>query len=522
VDISYILRTVDDPLIQPCSDSVAISFEDQKSITYGELLVKTRAAMGGLESQGVKCGDRIALLAYNSIDYWILYFAITGLGAIIVKLNWRLTSEEIDYAITDCGASVVFVSPELSGSVGFLCHRPEIYIVSMADHFALDSGRTPDATLADILAGEPRDFPSTTWPPSTPAVIMYTSGTTGRPKGAVWTHSNAISYACMQALHWGIDRNTKALTTGPFYHVGAFENLLTATLLMKGTAVFTQSTGFSIERTANVMASLKIDCALLYPFMIGDLVALNPDLLGRLGNLRMLVTGGSAIAPSIIRELRRLLPKVGLVQTYGLTEGGAIATASIPQDCVDFPECVGQAFELSQVKVCIDDAGTSAPIGGVGEVWIRSPSVAVGYWKRPSETAETFIDGWCRTGDLGIINSGGRLQITGRKKDMIRSGGENVYPAELEMVLKDHSAVADLAIIGVPDVKYEETVCAVIVVKDGAFIDPEEFRAYARTRLAKYKVPTHIEIVDELPRTASGKIQKFVLRERYSHLANND
>lgn len=521
MDISYVLRTVDDPLIQRCSDLVAISFEDRESITYGDLLAKTRAAMRGLESRGVKCGDRIALLAYNSIDYWILYFAVTGLGAIIVKLNWRLTSEEIEYAITDCDASVVFVSPELSGSVGFLGNRPEIYVVSMADHIALDSGRTSDATMADILASEPRDFLTTMWPPSTPAVIMYTSGTTGRPKGAVWTHANAIGYACVQALHWGIDRNTRALTTGPFYHVGAFENLLTPTLLMKGTAVFTQSTGFSIERTATVMADLKINCALLYPFMISDLVALNPDLLNRLGNLRMLVTGGSAIAPSIVRELRRLLPGVGLVQTYGSTEGGAIATASVSQDCVDFPECVGQSFELSQVKVCIDDAGTSAPVGDVGEVWVRSPSVSIGYWNRPRETAETFIDGWCRTGDLGLINAGGRLQITGRKKDMIRSGGENVYPAELEMVLIDHSAVADLAIIGVPDVKYEEAVCAVIVVKKGVVLNPDEFRTYAGTRLAKYKVPTHIEIVNELPRTASGKIQKFVLREMYAHLANN-
>jgi fatty-acyl-CoA synthase len=516
-----VLRTVDDPLIQRCSDLVAISFEDRESITYGDLLSKTRAAMGGLESRGVKCGDRIALLAYNSIDYWILYFAITGLGAIIVKLNWRLTSEEIDYAITDCDASVVFVSPELSGSVGFLGNRPEIYVVSMADHIALDSGRTSDATMADILAGEPRDFLPSMWPPSTPAVIMYTSGTTGRPKGAVWTHSNAIGYACMQALHWGIDRNTRALTTGPFYHVGAFENLLTPTLLMKGTAVFTQSTGFSIERTATVMADLKINCALLYPFMISDLVSLNADLLNRLGNLRMLVTGGSAIAPLIVRELRRLLPGVDLVQTYGSTEGGAISTASVAQDSVDFPECVGQSFELSQVKVCIDDAGTSAPVGDVGEVWVRSPSVSIGYWNRPRETAETFIDGWCRTGDLGLINAGGRLQITGRMKDMIRSGGENVYPAELEMVLIDHSAVADLAIIGVPNVKYEEAVCAVIVVKKGVVLDPDEFRTYAGTRLAKYKVPTHIEIIDELPRTASGKIQKFVLREMYAHLANN-
>ena len=520
MDISYILRTVGDPLKDDCRERIALQFEDRDSITYGALLTSVQRAMGGLTGLGIKPGDRVALVMYNSIDYWILYFAVTGLGAVVVKLNWRLTAEELQYAIDDCGASIVVVSPELAPSISFLAHSTDVLVVSAGYAFELAPGRTCAVVLADVVSAQPVEFPAEPWPSDTPAVIMYTSGTTGRPKGAVWTHGNALGYAWMQALQWGIDSSTRAMTTGPFYHVGAFENLLTPTLLMKGTAVFMQSTGFSVERAARVMGDLSVTCALLYPFMINDLVTLPPALLDRLGSLTMLVTGGSAIAPATVRELQRLVPTVGLVQTYGSTEGGAIATASVPQDAVDFPECVGQSFALTQVIVCNDDVGTPAGTGEVGEVWIRSPSVSIGYWNKPDETAATFVDRWCRTGDLGRINERGRLQITGRKKDMIRSGGENVYPAELEMVLTDHEAVADLAVIGIPDRQFEEVVCAVVVVRPGSHLDPQAFREYARSRLAKFKVPSYVQIVNELPRTASGKIQKFVLREQFAHLAD--
>ena len=520
MDISYILRTVGDPLKDDCRDRIALQYEDRESITYAELLNRVRRAMGGLHILGVEPGDRVALVMYNSIDYWVLYFAITGLGGIVVKLNWRLTAEELQYAVDDCDANILVASPELASSIGFLADSRTTRVVSAGVPFEFGAHRACDATMRDILAADPIDFPSEPWSSSTPAVIMYTSGTTGRPKGAVWTHGNALGYAWMQALQWGFDSSTKALTTGPFYHVGAFENLLTPTLLMKGTAIFMQSTGFSVERAARLMGDLSATCALLYPFMINDLVTLDPRILNRLGSLSMLVTGGSAIAPSTVRELHRLVPTVGLVQTYGSTEGGAIATASVPEDAIDLPECVGQSFTLTEVIVCNDDVATPVETGEIGEVWIRSPSVCVGYWNKPEETDATFVDRWCRTGDLGRINDRGRLQITGRKKDMIRSGGENVYPAEVEMVLTDHGSIADMAVIGIPDRRFEEVVCAVVVLKPGAHLDPEEFRRYARSRLARFKVPSYVEVVDALPRTASGKVQKFVLRDRFAHLAD--
>lgn len=518
MDLTHIVRTIGDPLTSPCEDTIALAMEDCDAVTYGQLRTDVRQAMGGLQSLGVKQGDRVALFLYNSIDYWRLYFAVTALGAIVVKLNWRLSAEEIEYALADSGATVVFVNTELADRVAFLDSRDDVVVCSSAEQFAIAGTGRISLGIREVLDHPPIDFRPSPWEDSTPAAIMYTSGTTGRPKGAVWSHGNAMGYASMQVLEWGFPPGTVSLTSGPFYHVGAFENLLLPTLLRRGTAVFMQSTGFSTERCAAVMATLAVTQALLYPFMINELVRTGAASTDQLGTLRMLVTGGSAIAPSTVRELHRLLPNVDLVQTYGLTEGGAISTVSEPADAFHEPESTGRAMAFTEVMCCSDDAGTPNSPGAVGEVWVRSPSVSIGYWGNPGATAETFVDGWCRTGDLGRVTARGRLQITGRKKDMIRTGGENVYPAELEMVLSDHEAVADIAIIGVPDARFDEAICAVVIPHDGATLTEDEFRAYARTRLAGYKVPKYLRVVDTMPRTASGKLQKFLLREQFRNV----
>lgn len=515
MDLTHIVRTIGDPLKSPCEDTIALAMEDRDSVTYGQLRTDVQQAMGGLQAHGVKQGDRIALLLYNSIDYWRLYFAVTALGAIVVKLNWRLSAEEIEYALTDSGATVVFVNSELADRVAFLEARDDVEVCSSGEPFPIGTTGRQSLGMREVLDHPAIDFRPAPWDDSTPAVIMYTSGTTGRPKGAVWSHGNAIGYASIQVMEWGFPLGTVSMTSGPFYHVGAFENLLLPTLLRRGTAAFMQSTGFSTERCATVMATLGVTQALLYPFMINELVRLGSASTEQLRDLRMLVTGGSAIAPSTVRELHRLLPNVDLVQTYGLTEGGAISTVSEPADAFEEPESTGRAMPLTEVICCDDDIGTPNAPGDVGEVWVRSPSVSIGYWGNPAATAETFVNGWCRTGDLGRVTARGRLQITGRKKDMIRTGGENVYPAELEMVLSDHEAVADIAIIGVPDSRFEEAICAVVIPNDGATLTEDEFRAYARTRLAGYKVPKYVRVVDTMPRTASGKLQKFLLREQF-------
>lgn len=515
MDLTHIVRTIGDPLAPSCADRIAIALEDRDQITYGQLRSHVQHRMAGLSAHGLRAGDRVALLLHNSIDYWVLYFAVTALGAITVKLNWRLSAEELEYAISDSGSTLVVADEAFADRLGFLSGRPEVQVFSSGDSFGLAGSGRLASPRDELVDDRPMDFFPAPWPGHTPAAIMYTSGTTGRPKGAVWSHGNALSYASMQVMEWGFGPDTVSLTSGPFYHVGAFENLLLPTLLRRGTAVFMQSTGFSVERCARVMGARSVDRALLYPFMINDLVALGDGIGDTLPSLRLLVTGGSAIAPSTVRELRRLLPQVDLVQTYGLTEGGSISTVSEPADAVAEPESTGRALALTEVKCSVDESGTPLPPGEVGEVWVRSPSVSIGYWQRPEETAATFVDGWCRTGDLGRITPRGRLQITGRKKDMIRTGGENVYPAELEMVLSDHPAVVDLAIIGVPDRRFEEAVCAVVTVREGHALTEEDFRAYARTRLAGFKVPKYVRVVESLPRTASGKVQKYVLRDTF-------
>jgi fatty-acyl-CoA synthase len=352
------------------------------------------------------------------------------------------------------------------------------------------------------------------------AMLMYTSGTTGRPKGALWTHGNTLWIAAMEATHWQYSSSTVAMTTGPLYHVGGFEDLLLPALYSGGHAVMSRSTGFSVERALDVIEQHGVTDCFLFPVMIYDAVNL-PNISARnLSSLRRIVTGGSPILPWAVRKLGEVLPEVGLNIAYGLTEGGAITSAMDPKFAEQHPDCVGRPLPLTEVRIVKDD-GSEAPPGEDGEVWVRSPSVSSEYWNKPEESAKTFVDGFCRTGDAGAIVGPGLLKITGRKKDMILSGGENIYPAEIEAILTEHEAIKDAAVIGVPDARFHEAVCAVLTRQPGTEISEDEVIAYCRQRLAGYKKPRHVVFVDELPRNPTGKVLKYVLRDEYRHLGSD-
>jgi fatty-acyl-CoA synthase len=239
-----------------------------------------------------------------------------------------------------------------------------------------------------------------------------------------------------------------------------------------------------------------------------------------LASLRLIMSGGDPVQPWAMRAIDEKLPGVALQQGYGLTEGGSMVTILDPEDTLAHPDSVGRPFPLTEVRTMLASGEQASP-GEVGEVWVRSPAISGVYWDRPEQSRQTFVDGWCRTGDLGRITPDGFLVITGRDKDMIRSGGENIYPAEVEAVLAEHPAVALVAVVGVPDAKYLEVGCAVVRAREtGASADElaARLRAYARDHLAGYKCPRHYVFVDELPINTTGKIEKRVLRERYADI----
>lgn len=495
----------------------ALSLEDQETWSYGELHEQASRYANGLAGLGVSRGDRVGVVMFNSLEYWAAYLAITRLGAIAVRVNFRLAPDELRYVLQDANCTVVCFHDSLCtvmdairddvGAGAYVC-------------FPYEGDVRPAWALgAEVLVNASGGEPVIEVPPSLddPAMLMYTSGTTGRPKGVVWTHGNTLWFGAMQAMEWGYGPTTVAMTTGPLYHVGAFEDLLVPALMSRGHAVITRSGGFSIVRAAATLAKLGVTDALLYPFMLYDLLQ-EPDLAGiSFDRLRRVVTGGSPIMAWAVKQLRERFPDVELTQTYGLTEGGGITTSMPAGEGCERLESVGRPLPLTEVVVAGED-GEHLRLGEIGEVLVRSPGVSDRYWGKPEESAQTFVNGWCKTGDLGRLERGGYLTITGRKKDMIKSGGENIYPIEIESVLAEHADIQEAAVIGVPDRKYVEAVCAVVVPKRGAGLTADIVTEFCRERLASYKKPRYVVCVDVLPKTPSGKIQKYLLREQFGSI----
>ncbi len=519
MDIAYITRRAKTDCGQGIAQAPAVSLEGGSTWTYQELHDRSNCYANGLLSAGAVRGDRVALLMYNSLEYLAIYFAIVKIGCVAVRLNFRLSSDELEFILSDSGSRILCLHDAFTKRVAGFVGRPQglRYVVVPYE----ESHGVPDwADPIDVLAAGPASDPPVPEARSDDAaMLMYTSGTTGRPKGAIWTHEGTLWIGAMQAIFWGYDLGTVAMTTGPLYHVGGFEDLLLPSLLVGGHAVVTRSTGFNLSRVVDAVEAHRVTDLFLFPFMIYELVG-REDLAGRdWSSVQSFFTGGSAILPWAVRKLKVQLPHTRLDVGYGLTEGGAISTIMSGELTEAYPDCVGRPLPLTEVRLVKSD-GLTAGEGEDGEVWVRSPSVSRGYWKRPEATAETFVDGWCRTGDQGKIAGPGLLKITGRIKDMIKSGGENIYPAEVENVLAEHASIKEAAVIGVPDERFQEAVCAVVVLQPGRSLTAEQVIDYCRGRMASYKKPKHVAFVDSLPRNATGKILKYVLRDHYQHLGS--
>ena len=517
MDIGYLTRHPTWDLHRVDQDRPALSLEDAETWSYRELHAQSNAYANGLLSLGVTKGDRVGILMHNSLEYWALYLGIVKIGAIAVRLNFRLTSAELEYVISDSGAKVLCLDDEADLDERISTIRESLAV----EHFLYlthDETARPEWTESwDALSGGDRRDPEVTRPSAAdPAMLMYTSGTTGRPKGALWTHGNTTWFAAIQTMRWQFGSETVAMTTGPLYHVGAIEDAGIATLAAGGHLVILRSGAFDIRKVLRLVEHHRVTDVFLFPFMVYEMIGL-PDI-GNfdLSSLRRILSGGDPVLPYAIDWITGHY-SVEFVQVYGLTEGTPIVAASQGDEALRHPESVGRPMPFTEVSVR-DDGGGVLPRGETGEIWTRSPVVCREYWRKPEETAATFVDGWCRTGDNGFVNDDGLLVVSGRKKDMIRSGGENIYPAELEDVLIRHPAIQDVAVIGVPDEKYVETVCAVIVQSPDSELTAQDIVEFSREYLAGYKKPRFVVFVGELPRTPSGKIMKYVLRETYREL----
>lgn len=511
MSFTEVLDTVVEPLPPVGAENVALSFDARHRLTYRDLRDRARRYARALHELGMRRGDRVGLLLYNDPEYVPLYFAAMYLGVVAVRLNFRLAPAELQFILGDSGVRAVVVHASLLEKIEPIRDQlPAEHYVTVPD---VERDLPSWAVGLDTLQGrEPIDDVPAIGDVD-PIALLYTSGTTGLPKGAVWTHANTIGNATTQALRWRFSPRTVSLVPGPIYHAGGFEAVLAPTLLMHGRGVVLPSRNFSIAHLLEVIAAEQVTDCLLFSFMLSEMLRLD-DLEERLpASLTHLIIGGDTMMPWTVAETRRRMPGVRLTQVFGLTEGGAIATCLDDEFFESQPGSIGRPLPLSEVRV-VDPDGEPVPVGEVGEIAVRNPGVCAGYWQRPEANAETFVDGWCRTGDLGTVNADGFLFLAGRAKDMIRCGGENVYPAEVEKVLTDHPHVLDAAVVAVPDARYLEVGCAVLVLRDVVEPDVEAIRTYCRERLASYKVPRYVVGRPELPRNASGKVLKYVLREQ--------
>ncbi|NGP07755.1 long-chain fatty acid--CoA ligase [Rhodococcus sp. 14C212] len=516
MDINHIVDSPFRALPRGDQDAPALSIDGTEWWSYADLRDRRDRYIKVLLDAGVTPADRVGMILVNCLDYVALYFAIARIGAIAVRLNFRLAPAELSFLVEDSGSTVVFfhssrtqqlepIHEDLSVRSWFCLRDDETAVPEWAQAPDLDS---PADGIDDLPRPSGAD----------PVMIMYTSGTTGRPKGAVWTHDNAMWFATIQAMQWGFTRRTVTMTTGPLYHAGAFECFTLPALMVYGRAVIMSSGGMSAQRIADTIAAAQVSDALLYPFLIYDLLALGPDRLRTLGSLKLVMSGGDPLQAWAIEALTEHLPNVELNKGFGLTEGGGQSAVLTQEFSRSHADTVGRPLPLTEIRVVGIDGSDTAP-DEVGEIWVRSPAVSGVYWNRPEATKETFVDGWCRTGDLGRVTSDGFLLVSGRSKDMIRSGGENIYPAEIEGVLARHPDVGAVAVVAVPDSKYLEVGCAVVVPADDDKPQDElesALREWAATHLARYKCPRHYVFVDELPVSPSGKVLKRVLRDTYA------
>jgi acyl-CoA synthetase (AMP-forming)/AMP-acid ligase II len=477
---------------------------DDRAVTFLELDIRVRRIAAALRRRGFLSGERLALLMPNGPDYIELVYACSLLGVIAVPINTRYAGAEIDRLLEDARPR------------GLIRHsRFPVPTVRLEWEHAIDLAPVADAE-EELFAGEFYD-------PNAILVLLYTSGTTGAPKGAALTHANIFSN--IHDLNYWLAYREKAvfLHASPMFHIADFPAIFAAPVF--GATQMTLEHFDPLSFCASVQKSGATHTVLV-PSMINTLCQSSELAAFNLESLEVLAYGGSPIAPALVREIRRVLPKAKLLQVYGLSEAGFLTGLTDAEHTDDRLQSCGRTCPGIDLRV-VDAAGKPVPSGELGNLVARGPGIMRGYWRdieedlpgdetSVDETAEALRGGFFHTGDVGRQDKEGYFYIVDRAKEMIVSGGENVYSGEVEAAIYEIPEVKEAAVFGIPDEKWGELVAAVVVVRPGANLSAEELKQYCKTRIASYKVPRHIEFMtEELPKSGSGKILKRVLREKY-------
>jgi fatty-acyl-CoA synthase len=496
----------------------ALRYRD-RSHTYAELDAAADRTANALTARGVQRGDRIALLSHNDDGYVVLTFALARLGAIAVPVNFMLQAGEVAYIL------------EHSGATGVVAEAALLPVAQEAIRLA---GREEPVRVRGVLRSDGGELPGgwesfETWAAhedaSAPQVdvadddvlqLMYTSGTESRPKGTMMTSRSLITQYVSCIVDGRFTAQDVALHALPLFHVAAQHCFLMPNLYLGGTNVVLDG-----PDPATLLETVERErvTSLFCPPTVWISLLRHPDFDRR--DLSSLATGyyGASIMPvAVVEELRRRLPDMALFNFYGQTEMSAVALVLSPEDQLRKPGSAGTAVVNSETRI-VDEADRPVGAGVEGEIVHRSPHATAGYWNDPEKTAEAFRNGWFHSGDLGVMDEDGYTTVVDRKKDVIKSGGENVASREVEEVVYQHPAVAEVAVFGIPHPRWIEAVAAVVVPRDGQTVDTEELVRFCRERLAGFKTPRYVAVADGLPKNASGKILKRELRTTYADLA---
>jgi len=499
-------------LMQP--NATALRFLGN-TVTWGGLHRRVVALADALSRRGVGFGDRVMILMLNRTEFVESVLAANSLGAIAVPLNFRLTPAEIVFLVEDCEARVMITEAVLAPvATGVRDIQPLLDTIVVAGAATSDG----DASVFgyEDLVNErgdehgSRDIPDI--PNDSPALIMYTSGTTGRPKGAVLTHANLTGQTMTGLYTNGADINSDVGFIGvPFFHIAGIGNLLTGMLLGIPTVIYPLG-AFDPGQLLDVLAAEKVSGLFLVPAQ-WQAVCAEQQARPRELRLRVMSWGAAPAPDALLREMSATFPGTQILAAFGQTEMSPVTCMLLGEDAIRKRGSVGKVVPTVAARV-VDENMNDVPVGEVGEIVYRAPTLMSGYWNNPEATAEAFAGGWFHSGDLVRMDEDGYVWVVDRKKDMIISGGENIYCAEVENVLAGHPEIVEVAVIGRPHEKWGEVPIAVAAVAgDGLRLD--DLHEYLAERLARYKHPKALEIVDALPRNPAGKVLKTELRVRY-------
>ena len=485
-----------------------VEVERGRRFDYRELNARANRIAHALRERGVSPGDRVAVLMMNGAEYVEAYYGLAKIGGVMVPLNWRLVPDELSFILNDSGSRLLLFDHEFDEAAAAL-HNGGTSISGWirigAGTGGPDFAEDYDAITSDASAEEPEigaegdDL----------LFIMYTSGTTGLPKGAVHTHATMAASSMTMVMTGDMRLGDRYLQMLPLFHVGALAPL-TVSVHRGATVVLMRA--FDPQAVFPLIEREQITTGLAVPAMLRFMLAAgNHDQHDR-SSLRWIMSGAAPVPVPLIEQYAEM--GIEIHQVYGLTETGGPACLISPEEAIAKAGSTGTAFFHTDVRV-VDEAGADVQPGEIGEVIVSGRHIMKEYWNRPDATAETIREGWLYTGDLATIDKDGFVYIQDRKKDMIISGGENVYPAEVENAISAHPDVADVAVIGMPSAKWGESAAAIVVAKPDRQVSGDDILQFCQTKLARFKQPRSVEFVDEIPRNPTGKILKRILREQF-------